>query len=53
MRVQTHAGSVAEGRFTGLSPTGRLTLQRQVSGAGGASYRVKPEDVQQIELLEP
>ena len=53
MRVQTHAGSVAEGRFTGLSPTGRLTLQRQVSGAGGASYRVKPEDVQLIELLEP
>lgn len=53
LRILTVSGSIAEGRFSGLSPTGRLVLQRQMNGAGGASYRVKPEDIERIELLEP
>lgn len=42
-----------EGRFTGINPDGQVVIQRNVSGAGSASFVLRPEEIARIELLEP
>ncbi|MFV0886967.1 MFS transporter [Metapseudomonas otitidis] len=53
VRVQTVRGSQVEGRFTGINPDGQVVIQRNVSGAGSASFVLRPEEIARIELLEP
>lgn len=53
MRVQTERGNSAEGRFQGVDPDGRILLRQRLSGQGEVSYRLRPEEVSRIELLEP
>ncbi|MCU1716924.1 MFS transporter [Pseudomonas sp. 5P_3.1_Bac2] len=52
MRISTQ-GSSAQGRFEGLTAAGQLTLRKQISGSGDVSYRFNPQQIIQIELLEP
>lgn len=53
MRVQTERGNSAEGRFQGIEADGRILLRQRLSGQGEISYRLRPEEVSRIELLEP
>ena len=53
MRVQSERGSTAQGRFVGISKTGELIIRSQVEGAGEASFNLQPDEIIQIELLEP
>ena len=53
MRVQTERGNSAEGRFQGIDPDGRILLRQRLSGQGEVSYRLRPEEIRRIELLEP
>ncbi len=53
MRVQTERGNSAEGRFQGIEPDGRILLRQRLSGQGEISYRLRPEEIIRIELLEP
>ena len=53
MRVATERGNTAEGRFQGIDPDGRIVIRQRLSGAGEASYSLRPEEVKRIELLEP
>jgi len=53
MRVQTERGNSAEGRFQGIDADGRILLRQRLSGQGEVSYRLRPEEVSRIELLEP
>lgn len=53
MRIVTERGSMAEGRFTGVNPDGRIVIRRNLSGQGEASFAVRPEEIKTIELLEP
>jgi hypothetical protein len=53
MRVSTTRGSLAEGRFQGLDQEGRIVLRQRLSGSGAASYALRPEEISNIELLEP
>ena len=53
MRVQSERGSTAQGRFVGISKTGELIIRSQVEGAGEASFNLLPDEILQIELLEP
>ncbi|MFV3307774.1 MFS transporter [Pseudomonas sp. NY15181] len=51
MRVQTEQGRTAEGVFIGLDADGRLVIRHSLSGAGEASYVLRPSEVVSIELL--
>lgn len=51
MRVQTERGRTAEGVFVGLDANGRLVIRHSLSGAGEASYILRPSEVISIELL--
>ncbi|WP_152224157.1 MFS transporter [Pseudomonas sp. SCB32] len=51
MRVQTEQGRTAEGVFVGLDADGRLVIRHSLSGAGEASYVLRPSEVVRIELL--
>ncbi|MCP8467152.1 MFS transporter [Pseudomonas sp. ZM23] len=51
MRVQTERGRLAEGVFVGLDHDGRLVIRHVMSGAGEASYILRPSEVVSIELL--
>ncbi len=53
MRIVTERGSMAEGRFTGINPDGRIVIRRNLSGQGEASFAVQPQEIKTIELLEP
>ncbi|AYC33325.1 MFS transporter [Pseudomonas cavernae] len=53
MRVQTARGAQAEGRFKGIDTQGQIVIQRNLSGAGEASFTLRPDEISQIELLEP
>jgi hypothetical protein len=53
MRVATERGNTAEGRFQGIDQQGRIVLQQRLGGTGQASFRLRPEEVSRIELLEP
>lgn len=51
MRVQTEQGRTADGTFVGLDGDGRLVIRHSLSGAGEASYVLRPSEVVSIELL--
>ena len=51
MRVQTEQGRTADGVFVGLDADGRLVIRHSLSGAGEASYVLRPGEVVSIELL--
>jgi len=53
MRVVTERGSMAEGRFAGINADGRILIRRNLTGAGEASFSLRPSEISQIELLEP
>lgn len=54
MRVSKVGGGTLEGRFVGVEGDGSISLTQQLGGGGGlASFRVKPDEIAQIELLEP
>ncbi|MBX9754944.1 MAG: MFS transporter [Pseudomonadaceae bacterium] len=53
IRVTTAQGSVAQGRFAELNAAGRIVIRREISGPGEASYILRPDEISQIELLEP
>lgn len=53
MRVITVHGSAAQGRFVELNSLGRIVLRRELNGPGEASYILRPDEISQIELLEP
>lgn len=53
IRVVTVHGSAAQGRFVELNADGRIVLRREISGPGEASYILRPDEISQIELLEP
>jgi hypothetical protein len=53
IRVITVHGSAAQGRFVEFNPDGRIVLRREISGPGEASYILRPDEISQIELLEP
>jgi hypothetical protein len=46
-------GSAAQGRFVEFNANGRLVLRREINGPGEASYILRPDEISQIELLEP
>ncbi|GLU38555.1 MFS transporter [Pseudomonas sp. NBRC 100443] len=51
MRVTTERGRVAEGVFTGLDANGRVVIRHLLTGAGQASYSLRPAEISAIELL--
>ncbi|MDF3937208.1 MFS transporter [Pseudomonas citronellolis] len=51
MRVTTERGRVAEGIFTGFDQDGRVVIRRLLTGAGQASYSLRPSEISAIELL--
>lgn len=51
MRVLTERGRMAEGVFVGLDPDGRIVIRHVLSGAGEASYILRPSEIVSIELL--
>ena len=53
MRVESVAGVTAEGRFVGIGKDGDLIIRSPLSGAGEATFRMRPDDVLNIQLLEP
>jgi hypothetical protein len=53
IRVITVHGSAAQGRFVEFNADGRIVLRRESSGPGEASYSLRPDEISQIELLEP
>lgn len=53
MRAESLAGFTAEGRFVGIGTDGDLIIRSPMSGAGEAIFRMRPDDVRNIELLEP
>ena len=53
LRINTKSGSLAEGRFVGIHPDGRLQLQRQIGGLGQVGFAIAPADIERIELLDP
>ncbi|MBS7660725.1 MFS transporter [Pseudomonas lalucatii] len=53
MRAVTVRGSTAEGRFQGIDQQGQVVLQQRLGGSGQASFRLRPEEISRIELLEP
>lgn len=53
MRVTTERGRTAEGIFTGLDQDGRIVIRHSLSGAGEASYSLRPSEIVDIELLAP
>ncbi|WPC07007.1 MFS transporter [Pseudomonas benzenivorans] len=53
MRAVTARGNTAEGRFQGVDQQGRIVLQQRMGGTGQASFRLRPEELVRIELLEP
>ncbi|CAD5110142.1 MFS transporter [Zestomonas carbonaria] len=54
MRVETVRGAQAEGRFTGIDTAGQIVIRRNLgSGAGEASFALRPDEITRIELLEP
>lgn len=53
MRVKTGGGFTAEGRFSGISKEGDIVILSTLSGAGEASFKMRPDEVVNIELLEP
>lgn len=53
VQVVTERGSTAQGQFTGINADGRIVIRRDLNGPGEASYILRPEEVRQIELLEP
>jgi hypothetical protein len=53
IRVTTAHGSAAQGRFAGMNADGRIVIRREISGPGEASYILRPDEISQIELLEP
>lgn len=53
IRVTTAHGSTAQGRFSGINANGRIVIRREISGPGEASYILRPDEISQIELLEP
>ncbi len=53
IRVTTAHGSTAQGRFAGINANGRIVIRREISGPGEASYILRPDEISQIELLEP
>ena len=53
MRAHTTRGGVAEGHFQGIDNEGRIVLRPQRQGPGEVSYALRPEEIRQLELLEP
>ena len=53
MRLVTKRGSMAEGRFNGVDMEGRIIIRRNMGGQGEASFVLRPEEIDSIELLEP
>jgi hypothetical protein len=53
VRVITVHGSAAQGRFVEFNANGRMVLRRETSGPGEASYILRPNEISQIELLQP
>jgi hypothetical protein len=53
IRATTAQGSAAQGRFAGINANGRIVIRREQNGPGEASYILRPDDISQIELLEP
>ena len=53
MRLVTKRGSTAEGRFNGVDMEGRIIIRRNMGGQGEASFVLRPEEIDSIELLEP
>ncbi|MFC0669294.1 MFS transporter [Azotobacter chroococcum] len=53
MRIVTVQGGAAEGVFMGIDGDGYLVIQRRLGGGGSASYKLSPQSIQSIELLDP
>lgn len=53
MRVVTVQGGTADGLFAGVDEDGSLVLQRYLGSGGSASYKLSPQSIQSIELLDP
>lgn len=53
MRAVTERGNTGEGRFQGVDQDGRIILRQRMNGRGEVSYRLLPEEITRIELLEP
>lgn len=53
MRIVTVQGGIADGAFVGVDEEGYLVLQRHLGGGGTASYRLSPQSIRSVELLQP
>ncbi len=53
MRAHTERGGVAEGRFIGIDREGNLAIRQVLKGPGEAIYYLAPNDIAQLDLLEP
>lgn len=53
MRAVTERGNTAEGRFQGVDQDERIILRQRMNGRGEVSYRLLPQEIIRIELLEP
>lgn len=53
MRAATERGNSAEGRFQGVDQDGRIVLRQRMNGQGEVSFKLLPEEITRIELLEP
>ncbi len=53
IRAHTKRGGVAEGRFKGLDRDGNLSIRQRLKGSGEAAFNLSPDDIVQLELLEP
>lgn len=53
VQVVTERGSTAQGLFTGINADGRIVIRRDLNAPGEASYILRPDEISQIELLEP
>ncbi|AJE20972.1 hypothetical protein [Azotobacter chroococcum] len=53
MRIVTVQGGAADGVFVGIDGDGYLVIQRRLGGGGSASYKLSPQSIQSIELLDP
>lgn len=53
MHVVTLQGGKAEGRFEGIDTNGDIMLRRELRGPGTATYRLAPDNIRSIRLLEP
>ncbi|MFI8580882.1 MFS transporter [Ectopseudomonas khazarica] len=54
MRLKRASGGTVEGRFVGVDDDGSIRISQQLgSGGGQASFSFKPQEIGNLELLEP